>query len=82
MSWYHGVAVSMPCGQVSMSQSGKDHQDRHVERQRNISLIKVFSSRRSFAYAQDDDTEMCGTVKAERAGRFVFRLSSLVFCVR
>ena len=35
----------------------------------NISLIETFSIKRSFAYAQDDATEMCGAGKAERAER-------------
>ena len=34
---------------------------------------------RSFAYAQDDASEMCGTGNAERAGGFVFRRSLFVF---
>jgi hypothetical protein len=43
--------------------------ERHVERQRNISFFEAFSMRRSFAFAQDDDNEMCGAGKAERAER-------------
>jgi hypothetical protein len=56
---------------------------RHVERQRNISFLEAFSILRSFAYAQDDATEMCGTGKAEREGEkqlsgcLVVRLSEI-----
>ena len=39
-------------------------------------MLPVYASLRD---RQDDATEMCGVVKAERAGRFVFRLSLLVF---
>ncbi len=42
---------------------------RHVERQRNISVLESFSNRRSFAIAQDDAPEICGAGKAERSER-------------
>ena len=35
----------------------------------DISFFEAFSMRRSFAFAQDDDNEMCGAGKAERAER-------------
>jgi hypothetical protein len=35
----------------------------------DISFFEAFSKRRSFAFAQDDDNEMCGVGKVERAER-------------
>jgi hypothetical protein len=51
------------------SQRSKERKERHVERQRNISLIESFSIRRSFAYAQNDATEICGAGPEKRAER-------------